>query len=175
MMFLIITLLSVALLSMLGRTQSMPYIVPLQGKPGGMKTLVLLEHLADKDKYSHFFSDLMSRGHRMNYLQTDDKRLDLKNFGDYLYDNIVLFASSNEGFTSITLGDILDFVNNGGNLLFATSSIVSDGLRLFSESLGVTFDSRQSFIVDHFSYDKNVDDKYDNTTIFILVYKYCKL
>jgi hypothetical protein len=105
----------------------------------------------------------MSRGHHMNYLQTDDKKLDLKTFGDYLYDNIVLFASSNEGFTSITLGDILDFVNGGGNLLFATSSIVSDGLRLFSESLGVTFDSSQSFIVDHFSYDQNVDDRCDNS------------
>ena len=58
------------------------------------------------------------------------------------------------------MGGIVDFVNDGGNLLFATSKGISDGLRLFAQSLGVEFDETRSSVIDHFSYEPSVDYRY---------------
>ena len=51
-------LLVIFLSMMLYCIQSMPYIVPLQGKVGGMRTLVLLENSLEREKYSLFLDDL---------------------------------------------------------------------------------------------------------------------
>jgi hypothetical protein len=37
---------------------SMPYIVPLQGKQGGKRTLVLLDKISNKFTFSMFFDDI---------------------------------------------------------------------------------------------------------------------
>jgi oligosaccharyltransferase complex subunit beta len=92
-------------------------------------------------------------------MHTGDQELKLKAFGDYLYDNIVLFAASTDDFVTITLGDLVDFINDGGNLLLATSPFASDGIRLFAESIGVVFDSYKSMVVDHFNYLPSADER----------------
>ena len=137
----------------------MPYIVPLQGSIGGNRTLVMLEDMAAGQRtFSLFFDALREEGHQLTYGQIDADDLSLKSYGEYLYDNIVLFASEGS-FNSITLGDVLDFINDGGNLLFATSETVSDNLRLFAEALGIEFDAKSSMIIDHFSFEASVDDR----------------
>ena len=135
----------------------MPYKLPLQGSVGGNRTLVMLEDISvGRRSYSLFFDILQQQGHQVMYGQIDADDLLLKSYGEYLYDNIVLFASS-DAFNSITLGDISDFINDGGNLVFATSEAISDNLRLFGETLGIEFDDKKSMMIDHFSFESNVN------------------
>jgi len=163
----------------------MPYLVPLQGVVGGKRTLVLLENLSEKSSYSLFFQiitghlfniirlnlllyfhfiyitidSLKDIGHELNFFQIDDPNLVLKSFGEYLYDDIILFSST-DNFSSITIGSILDFINDGNNLIFATNENIGDGLRLFAEGIGIDFETGKSLVVDHFSFDSYSDPRF---------------
>lgn len=101
----------------------------------------------------------LEQGHSLSFLQIDDAEIALKEYGEYLFDSIIFFATSSDGLNSITLGDIVDFVNDGGNLLFATSYGVNDGLRLFAGSLGVEFDPSKTSVIDHFAPEPAMDEK----------------
>ena len=113
----------------------MPYHVPLQGKLGGKRTLVLIEKNEYRQTYSIFFDLIQQQGHNLIIRTCDDKEMKLKNYGEYLFDNIVLFSEIVGEFATITLGSILDFVNDGGNLLFASSGKINDSLRLFAAAV----------------------------------------
>jgi len=99
---------------------AMPYRVPLQGYPGGKRTLVLVEKVTYKQSYSMFFSKLLDRGHEIFFKEIVDPEVVLKKYGEFIYDNIILFSETVDAFEAITFGDILDFIDNGGNFLFAT-------------------------------------------------------
>ncbi len=62
-----------------------------------------------------------------------------------------------EKFHSITFEDLSEFVEEGGNILFAANKEISDELREFVESFGVYFDKKGSEVIDHFSYDASLD------------------
>jgi hypothetical protein len=83
----------------------------------------------------------------------------LKRFGEYNYDNIILFAPHLSEFSTITFEDLIEFIDIGGNLLFGADSDISDSMRVFAETCGVEFDKRGSEIIDHFSFDKNLDKR----------------
>mmetsp|Transcript_32652 Transcript_32652/g.33298 ORF Transcript_32652/g.33298 Transcript_32652/m.33298 type:complete len:462 (-) Transcript_32652:143-1528(-) len=144
---------------------SKPYQVPLQGKVGGQRTLVLLDDTLQRYKYSIFFESLSARGHQLSFISTSSPSLSLLKYGEYLYDNILLFAPSADDFSIISFDDILDFVNFGGNLLVATDSEISDNMRQFAASCGVEFDKKNTEVIDHFSYEPSVDKRMLHTTI----------
>ncbi len=95
----------------------------------------------------------------LSFFPIDSNKFTLKKYGEYIYGNIILFSTNVDPMTSISLGDILDFVNEGGNLIFATNGKVNDNLRLFAESLGAEFDNKGSRVIDHFSYSQELDTK----------------
>ena len=109
--------------------------------------------------HSIFFDNLLDRGHVLTYIHAESGELTLMKFGEYLFDNIIFFAPSVEELSSIAFEDILDFTNNGGNLLLAINGKMSDSVRSFAESCGVEFDSRGTFVIDHFSHDSNTDSR----------------
>lgn len=152
-------------LSVLINVDAKSYQIPLQGNIGGHRTLVLLDDLLQVQVFSNFFENLTSRGYQLKYLPVDSADVILVKFGKHIYDNIILFAPSVTSFHSITFGDILDFVNAGGNLMVAVNDGISDNLRNFAASCGVEFDKKGSQVVDHFHYESSLDTKLQHSII----------
>lgn len=143
----------------------MPYVVPLQGIVGGKRTLCILDEMSLMSSHSVFFDNIKSRGHEITFIQSESPHLILKKYGEYLYDNIVLFSPTVEEFSAITIDDILEFSNNGGNILFAADESISDTIRSLAENIGIEFDQKKSVVIDHFSYSDKLDEDMTHTTI----------
>jgi oligosaccharyltransferase complex subunit beta len=139
----------------LALTLAMPYYVPLQGIVGGKRTLVLLDDMGRMQSHSLFFSQLQGRGHSLTYVQAESEDVKLKSFGEYMYDNMVIFAPAVEAFNTITVDDVIEFTTNGGNILLAVDGQMSDMMRFLAESSGVEFDRRGSVVIDHFAFESS--------------------
>jgi oligosaccharyltransferase complex subunit beta len=86
-------------------------------------------------------------------------------YGEYLYDHLIIFAPTVEEFGGlIDVPSILDFIDEGHNVLIAGDSTVSDPVREIAEECGVDFDEEGSFVLDHFH---SVGSNYDHTTVSI--------
>jgi oligosaccharyltransferase complex subunit beta len=57
------------------------------------KVLVLLEGLDLQESHSEFFGGLSSRGYQLDFKQISDKKLQLKNWDEWLYDKVIIFAT----------------------------------------------------------------------------------
>lgn len=138
----------------------MPYRVPLQGMVGQKNTLVIMDRLHDKSKYSMFFDELMDRKHLLTFIQADDKNLVLETYGDFIYGNIILFAPLTEHFGGVKLSDLIAFMEQGGNLLMAVDDTMSDTMRDLTEHFGIVMDEQGVEVLDHFSHEDGLDDRY---------------
>ncbi|KAJ1439658.1 Dolichyl-diphosphooligosaccharide--protein glycosyltransferase subunit WBP1 [Ochromonadaceae sp. CCMP2298] len=143
----------------------MPYVVPLQGKVGGKRTLVLLDDLEKAPIYSLFFDDLSARGHVLSYEQAESANLQLKSFGEYLYDNIVFFAPAVDKLQSLTFEDVVSFSEDGGNIMIAVSRDVSDSVRDMVEIFGISLDKKGTEVIDHFETVASMDASLQHTHI----------
>ena len=131
------------------------------------KTLVLLENDSLKVSHSIFFEDLQKRGHQLVFKLADDSSLSLSKYGEYLYQNLIIFAPSVEDFGgNIDVQVITDFIDNGkGNVLVAGSSAVGDVLRDFGQEIGLEMDEEGTSVIDHVNYD--VKDQGDHTLLAV--------
>lgn len=136
----------------------MPYQVPLQGKEGGKRTLVILDEMSKVQENSIYFDNLAAMGYTLTFLQSTSAELKLRKYGVYLYDNIVMFNA--DDFNTITFDDITEFVNEGGNLLVAVDGSISPAMRAFAEQSGVDFDAKGSNVIDNFSNVPSADLRY---------------
>lgn len=92
-------------------------------------------------------------------MQAESPELSLKKFGDYLYDNLIFFASTVEDLNTISFDDIQEFAGNGGNILMAVDGQLSASVREFAESCGIEFDARGSAVIDHFQNEPSADPR----------------
>ena len=118
--------------------------------------------------HSLFFESLTIRGHSIEYVQAESPELQLKSYGSYLFDNIIMFCPTIQEMNTITndgaqrfllthtrlrvthfynvstIADIIDFTNDGGNLFIG----VDDG-----EMLGlITIESILIFVLTKYIY-----------------------
>ena len=130
------------------------------------KILVLLENLYLKDTHSIFFSELEQRGFQLVFKLADESSLVLSKYGEYLYDHLIIFAPSVEEFGgAIDKNGIVDFIDNGGNVLVAASSAVGDVLRDIGSEVGLELDEEGTAAIDHVNYD--VKDAGDHTLLAV--------
>jgi len=87
-----------------------PYYHANTGHVGGKRTLVLLDSLEIKDTHSLFFSSLEERGHVLTYKLADSSDLQLLKYGEYIYDNIIHFASAAEEIANLDFNAFTAFV-----------------------------------------------------------------
>ncbi|KAG6525340.1 hypothetical protein ZIOFF_015296 [Zingiber officinale] len=128
-------------------------------RPTDRRLLVLVDDLAIRSSHSLYFSTLQSRGYDLDFKLADDPSLALSQYGQYLYDGLLLFSPSVQRFGgSLDLAGILDFVDAGHDLILAADSSASDLIREISTECGVDFDEAISFqdpaalVIDHTSY-----------------------
>jgi oligosaccharyltransferase complex subunit beta len=64
--------------------------------PTDRRLLVLLDDLPLKSSHSIFFNSLKSHGFDLDFKLADDPKLSLQRYGQYLYDELILFFPSIE-------------------------------------------------------------------------------
>ncbi|KAK3803667.1 hypothetical protein RRG08_023381 [Elysia crispata] len=127
----------------------------------GKRTLVLVDDWSVRETHSVFFRSLRDQGFALTFKTADDTSLALIKYGEYLYDNLVLFSPSVEEFGgSVDVSAITNFIDGGGNVLIAASSNIGDPMRELASECGVEFDEESSAVIDHLNYDVADDGKH---------------
>jgi len=127
----------------------------------GKRTLVLVDNWSIRETHSSFFRSLRDQGFDLTFKTADDSGLALVKYGEFLYDNLVLFSPSVEEFGgSIDVSSITNFIDGGGNVLIAASSDIGDPMRELATECGVEFDEEKSAVIDHLNYDVADDGKH---------------
>ena len=106
------------------------------------------------------------RGFQISYRTTKDNSLSLFLHGEPAYSHLLLLPSKSKGLgPALTPNLLVDFVNQGSNILLALSSEqgVSSAISSLLLELDVSLSpDRNSVVVDHFNYDsKSASDKHD--------------
>jgi len=115
---------------------------------------VLLDNLNLRETHSLFFRSLKDRAFELTFKTADDPSLSLIKYGEFLYDNLIIFSPSVEDFGgSINVETISTFIDGGGSVLVAASSDIGDPLRELGSECGIEFDEEKTAVIDHHNYD----------------------
>uniref|UniRef100_A0A0L8HRZ3 Dolichyl-diphosphooligosaccharide--protein glycosyltransferase 48 kDa subunit n=1 Tax=Octopus bimaculoides TaxID=37653 RepID=A0A0L8HRZ3_OCTBM len=99
---------------------------------GGRRTLVLVDSWSLRETHSIFFKMLRDRHFEITFKTADDSSLALTKYGEFLYDNLIIFSPSVEG----------------------------DPLREIATECGVEFDEEKTSVIDHLNYDVSDGGKF---------------
>lgn len=142
-------LLSLLLLGLLGLASAL--------STAGNRLLVILEEVAEKEKYGKFFGDLKARGFDITYETPKSESLALFELGERAYDHLLLLPVKSKALgPNLTPQTLLRFLNTDGNILLTLSSAqpTPSGLVSLLLELDIHLPSdRSSMVVDHFNYD----------------------
>jgi len=127
--------------------------------PENRKVLALLDNLAIKETHSLYFQSLVDAGFSITYRVADDPAIVLKKYGAFLYDHLILFSPTVEEFGgTLSVEGITEFVDNGGNVLVAGSSMTGDVLREIASECGFEADEEGNSVIDHLNFDAVKDE-----------------
>ncbi|VDL20211.1 unnamed protein product [Hymenolepis diminuta] len=130
-------------------------LVCVKSSPDDKNVLVLIENIVVRDTHSRFFKSLTDRNYQLTYKYADDSSLNLKQFGEYSFQHIIIFAPSTREFGGyVNVKALTDFVDWGGNILVAGSPEVGEAVRDFASECGIEFDYLNSYVIDHYNYDE---------------------
>ncbi|TKA72937.1 hypothetical protein B0A49_05009 [Cryomyces minteri] len=132
----------------------------------GSRLLIVIEELAEKEKYGTFWGDLESRGYRLSFESPKSEALRLFKHGERAYDHLLLLPPKSKGLgPNLTPQILLEFVNNAGNIMLGLSATSPTPAAISSLLLELDIHlppDRNSVVVDHFSYDeRSAGDKHD--------------
>lgn len=120
------------------------------------KTLVLLDSPQFRNTHSIFFRSLAERGHDLTFsvAGSGDDDIALSKYGDFHFDNLVLFAPSAEDLgASVTSESIVKFIDSGRNVLLAVGGNISEPIREVANDCGIDFDEAETAVIDHLNFD----------------------
>lgn len=122
----------------------------------GKNTLVLLDDLQQIETYSNFFGSLQNRGYTLDYHRADDPNIALSNYGEFQYDSLIILAPKSEEFGgSATVANILEFVDEGHDVLIAADSDASFQVREIASACGIELDDEGAYVIDHLNFHKS--------------------
>ncbi|CAF3340459.1 unnamed protein product [Rotaria socialis] len=125
------------------------------------RVLVLLDNLAIRESHSYYFKQLRDRGFEITFRSSDDSSLQIVKYGEYIYDNIILFAPGTKEFGGRLDAEVLtEFIDAGGNVLIAGSNTIGDAIREFAGECGIEFADDKNAVIDHLNYDANDDGQH---------------
>jgi len=126
------------------------------------RVLVLLENLAVKETHSIYFKNLIDEGFDLTYKVADDSTLNIKKYGEFLFDHIVVFSPTVEEFGgNVNVEALTDFIDNGGNILIAGNSNLGEALREIASEVGIEADEEGTYVIDHLSYDAKDEGRHN--------------
>lgn len=87
--------------------------------------------------YTGILVSFTDRGYSLTFKIADDASLILSKYGEYLYEHLIVFAPSVEEFGgTLNVDTITQFIDEGGNVLVAGSSVTGDVLRELASECG---------------------------------------
>ncbi|KAK9822633.1 hypothetical protein WJX81_001489 [Elliptochloris bilobata] len=93
----------------------------------------------------------------MEFRLADSKSLRLREWDDWLYDKLIIFAPSvAELGGAVDAAQVLEFVDSGRDLLLAVDSRASDEMRGLAMDCGVDLEPRNSAVLDHVDYARGL-------------------
>jgi len=118
------------------------------------KTLVLLDNWGLRETHSIYFKSLREQGFELTFKTADDANLALVKYGEFLFENLIIFAPSVDEFGgSIDVPSIVAFIDGGGNVIVAGNSQVQEPIRTLASECGIEMDEEKTAVIDHFNYD----------------------
>ena len=133
-------------------------------------TLVVVEDDFSKYTYSRFFKSLKRRGHKLTIKSATDKGgIKLTEYGESLYNNLIILSPSSKQIGDLSYKDILTFIDNGNNLFIAINENYSnDFIGKIADRCGINIHSKTSKVIDHLNYDLLKKDESLNNDIILL-------
>lgn len=124
------------------------------GASASSRVLVLLENFSLLETHSVFFNQVGQQGFSLDFKAADDPTLALKKYGQYLYEHLIIFAPEAEEFGGgLTSEAVIEFIDDGGNVLMAGSSHSADVLKDIASECGFEADEEGTFVIDHLNFD----------------------
>lgn len=112
-----------------------------------------------------FFALILDSNFELTFYRSGSENIELLSFGEYLYDNVLIMMPSEDDLGSLSVPQLVEFMKEGGNLLVATSSEISDSIRELGAECGVEFDTYESNVIDHFLFDRDLDSELLHTAV----------
>jgi len=117
--------------------------------------LVVLDKPSMLETHSIFLEQLSIKGFQTTVKLAGDPSLALKKYGEYLYQHLVLFSPSVEEFGGgLTAESVVEFIDDGGNVLIAADGRTGDLIRDIVTEVGIELDEDGTTVIDHFNFDK---------------------
>ena len=82
---------------------------------------------------------------------TVEDSFEISKYGEYNYDNVVIFLTSSKRYESLKKKEFRTFLEMHGNIFLAFDSAPSDFVRNLAGFSGVEIDSDDSKVVDYFN------------------------
>lgn len=100
----------------------------------------------------------------ITYKVADDPSIVIKKYGELLFDHLIIFSPSVEEFGgALSVEAVIEFIDEGGNVLMAGSSNTGDILREIASECGLEADEEGAAVIDHLNFD--VKDSGQHTLI----------
>eukprot|EP00485_Elphidium_margaritaceum_P007412 CAMPEP_0202689576 /NCGR_PEP_ID=MMETSP1385-20130828/4793_1 /ASSEMBLY_ACC=CAM_ASM_000861 /TAXON_ID=933848 /ORGANISM="Elphidium margaritaceum" /LENGTH=447 /DNA_ID=CAMNT_0049344719 /DNA_START=28 /DNA_END=1371 /DNA_ORIENTATION=- len=133
------------------------------------QTLVVVKDDFSKYTYSRFFKSLKRRGHKVTIKSVTDKSIKLQDYGESLYNNLILLSPSSKQIGDLSVKDVLNFIDDGNNILIGVDNGYSnDFLKKIADRCGIDIHSKNSNVFDHINYDVlHSDDALENDVILL--------
>jgi oligosaccharyltransferase complex subunit beta len=107
-------------------------------------SVLLLKDDTPMDKFKAFLE-------AHHTVEVSSKVPDLFSFGERIYDSVIVLKDVSSFKGTLEVGRLLDFVNDGGNVLLAASEKVTDAVRDFAIEFSVEFDEAGTRVFDAFN------------------------
>ncbi|PLW05997.1 hypothetical protein PCANC_24492 [Puccinia coronata f. sp. avenae] len=115
------------------------------------KILVIIEEGVERANYQSLWSSLNARNHQLSFRTTKESAPVLAEFGERAFDHLLLFSPTTKSFPAdLSPQALVQFLEDGGNILLAGSTNLSEYWRDFGREFDVDFDDRATAVIDNF-------------------------
>ena len=122
------------------------------------EVLVLLGEKGMAETHSVFLADLKASRLELDVRDITDRSLRLQNWGQWLYDGVIVLAGKGAEFGgAVDPAYLIDFVDAGRSLLVATDATASAPLRHLTTELGADLLSPGHVVLDHVAHASDSD------------------
>jgi oligosaccharyltransferase complex subunit beta len=125
--------------------------------------LVILDNEEIKNSHSQFFQQLSKR-HTLQFQTTKAFRAHPLQFGEYIFDDMIIMAPKTDNIPEFPWRVLLDFVDTKHNVILVSGSSLSFPQRELASQNGVKFDDDDSKVFDYFNTYNNTENGITKTS-----------
>lgn len=115
------------------------------------KILIVVDDDFKQANYQQFWSSLRGRDHELSFRVAKEAEPALTEFGEFKFNHLIIFAPTTKSFPSdLSPQTLVQFLEDGGNILLAGSSNISEYWRDFAREFDLDFDDRSTSVIDNF-------------------------